>query len=129
MRGQLSAPVDLPLGFGDPHEEFNVFDRNPAGQDFHYVLKIRFQYYITHAIYESSRCGMEHVKALTKSAGVFLRALSRGGGRSARRVLGISKEHEDIPNTKLGWEGDRVVEERQVPPGTVGCGWNPHFVL
>lgn len=111
MGGQFSAAMDFPFGLGDPHEEFDVFNGNPTSQNFHYVLKIGFQNYITHAIYESSRCGMEHVQALAKGAWVFLWAFCRSGGRSARGVLSIAKEHKDIPDTELGWEGDRVVEE------------------
>lgn len=103
--------MDLPFGLCYPHEEFGVLDGNPTSQNFHYVLKVGFQNYIAHAIYESSRGGVEHVQALSKGAGVFLRAFCRSGRRSAWGVLRIAKKHKNIPDTELGWKGDRVVEK------------------
>jgi len=43
--------------------------------------------------------------------------------------VGISEQHKDVPNTKLGWEGDRVVEESEVPAGAIGRGLNTKLVL
>ncbi|KAK5800087.1 hypothetical protein VI817_002299 [Penicillium citrinum] len=87
MGRHFSASVNFPLGLGDSHKEFNIFYRNPAGENFHYVLKIGFQNYITHAIYKSSGCGMEYVKTLTKGPWVFRRAFPRRGSWSTCMVF------------------------------------------
>ena len=44
-----------------------------------------------------------------------VRERCRCGGRG----VGIAEEHEDVPDAKLGGERDGVVEEGEVPAGTV----------
>lgn len=44
--------------------------------------------------------------------------LGRGRGRNGR--VGVAEKHEDVPDAELRGEGDRVVEEGQVPAGAIG---------
>ncbi len=55
---------------------------------------------------------MNHVEAATERS-VF--GWHEGGIR-------VPEEHEDIPDPELSWEGDGVVEEGEVPAGTVSGG-------
>ena len=41
----------------------------------------------------------------------------------------VAEEHEDIPDAQLGGEGDGVVEEGEVPAGTVGGGGDVVLIL
>lgn len=52
-----------------------------------------------------------------------------GGVGDGREVVGggwggVAEEHEDVPDAELGGEGDGVVEEGEVPAGSVGGGGN-----
>ncbi len=43
--------------------------------------------------------------------------------------VGIAKEHENVPDAELRRERDRVIEEGQVPAGSIGCGLDAEFSL
>ncbi len=43
-----------------------------------------------------------------------------GDGREKVGGRGVAEEHEDVPDAELGGEGDGVVEEGEVPAGSVG---------
>lgn len=47
--------MDFPFRFSDTHEHFCVFDRNPASEDFHDILKVRLENDFTHAINKGGR--------------------------------------------------------------------------
>lgn len=52
-----------------------------------------------------------------------------GGGGGRQGGVGVAEEHEDVPDAQLGGEGDGVVEEGEVPAGTVGGGGDVVLVL
>lgn len=134
LRGPF-APMDLPLRLGNTHEQFDVLDRNPTGQDLHAVLKVGFQDDLPHTVNQRCRGGVEHVKALAECAGLcdcrilFCCFAGRSVGPRKRDVLGISEEHEDVPHSKLGRKWNGIVEQGQVPTGAVCCGWDAHLGL
>src|ERR1700728_2492000 len=41
----------------------------------------------------------------------------------------ISKQHEDIPHSKLGREGDGIIEQRQIPTCPVRCWYDAQVIL
>lgn len=53
----------------------------------------------------------------------------RGGGDMRGGGVGVTEEHEDVPDAELRWERDGVVEEGQVPAGAVGGGGDAEFGL
>ena len=112
--------MNLPLGFRDAHQELLVFDRYPAGEDFHRVLEIRVQEDLTGAVDQGGGGCVQDVKATVIG---WVDAI-RGSGCTGHQSVDIwvAQEHEDVPNAKLCGERDGVVEESEVPACTVGCG-------
>jgi hypothetical protein len=47
----------------------------------------------------------------------------------SRRAVGISKEHEHVPYSKLSWKRDGIIEQGEIPACSVRGGRNPQFGL
>lgn len=60
--------MDFPLCLRNAHEDLNILDWDPAGEDFHAVFEIRFKDYVAHAIDEGCGGGVKDIKALPKGA-------------------------------------------------------------
>ena len=78
---------------------------------------------------------MQDIKAVVKGDCRSERGIARMIAiRSRRRVgrvrdVGVTEEHENVPNAELSGEGDGVVKERQVPAGAVRSRRDVEFVL
>jgi hypothetical protein len=111
--------MQLPLCLRDFHEEFLVLDWNPAREHLHRVLEVAVKENLSGAIDESCRCGVYDIETAAKRS-VF------GSGEGG---INVPKEHEDVPNAELSWEGNRVVEEGEVPAGPVSGRLDSEFGL
>lgn len=109
----------LPLSHGDFHQQFLVLDRNPTRQDFHCVLEIAVEKDLPRAVDQRCARCVQDIETTGKGP-VFV------GWEAEVRV---AEEHEDVPDTELGWEGDGVVEEGEIPACAVGCGIDVEFGL
>ena len=120
----LPPPPRPPLGPSNLHQQLLILDRNPARQHLHRILKVRVQQDLARAINQRRRRRMQHIQLPAE------RPLRVGMGRVGREggVL-VAEEHEDVPDAELGREGDRVVEEGEVPAGAVGCGFDLEVLL
>lgn len=65
-------------------------------------------------------CGVGGVGVREVVGGVGFREV--GDGREEVGGRRVAEEHEDVPDAELGGEGYRVVEEGEVPAGSVGGG-------
>jgi hypothetical protein len=106
------APMQFPLRFRDPHQQLLVLDRDPAREDLHRVLEIAIEEDLPGAIDQRRTRGMEDIETSRKRARFTWRA----------GEVRVAEEHEDIPHPELGGEGNRVVEQSQIPPGAVRSG-------
>ena len=120
-------PLDFPLRFGDSHEKLDVFDRYPACEDLHGVFKVRFEDDVAHAVNERRRRRVEDVETLAEGAHVAVLVIRPFAGNGD--VVCVAEEHEHVPDAELGGEWDGVVEQREIPPGTVRSGWDSEFIL
>ncbi len=104
-------PLNLPLSPSNPHQQLLILDRDPTGQHLHGIFEIRIEQDLPRAVDQRRRRRVQDVEAAGEAAAV------RGGAG-----LGVAEEHEDVPDAQLRGEGDRVVEQGQIPAGAVRGG-------
>lgn len=121
--------MHLPFRLSNAHKQLDILNRHPTSEHLHGILKVRVEQNLAHAVDESRGRGVDDVQAFSERAhrGWRMRRCvgsvgSRGGGGSGGGVLsvragcggmavGVSEEHEYVPDAELGGEGDGVVEE------------------
>jgi hypothetical protein len=114
----LSA-MQFPLRLRDLHKQLFILDRDPARKHFHRIFEVAVEEDLPGAIDERRRSSVQDVE--TAAEGPIWRRCDRW--------VGIAKEHENVPDAELRREGDRVIEEGQVPAGPIGCGLDAEFSL
>ena len=111
--------MQFPLRLRDFHKQLFILDRDPTRKHFHRIFEVAVEEDLPGAIDERRRSSVQDVE--TAAEGPIW-------GRCDGWV-GIAKEHEDVPDAELRREGDRVIEEGQVPAGSIGCGLDAEFSL
>lgn len=120
----LFPAMHLPLRLRNTHQQLLVPDRDPAREHLHRVLEVGLEQDVARAVYQGGGDGVEDVEgAVVGRVGVV------GRGCVERGVLGVTEQHEDVPDAELSGKGDGVVEEGQVPAGAVGGGGDVEVVL
>ena len=113
---QRSLFPHLILRLRHPHQQILILNRNPRRQHLHRILEVRVEQNLPRRINQRSRRRMQHIQvaAIRKAGRIRIRTCARHFRHSAQ-------QHKHVPDTKLGGEGERIVEEREVPPRSV-CG-------
>jgi hypothetical protein len=111
--------MQFPLRLRDLHEQLLILDRNPARKHLHRIFEVAVEEDLPGAVDERRRSSVQDVE--TAAEGPIWRRCDGG--------IGIAKEHEDVPDAELRREGDGVIEEGQVPTGSIGRGLDAEFSL
>lgn len=110
----LLALVGLPLRLGHLHQQVLILDGDPRGQRLHGVLKVRIQEHLAKSLHQRGTGSVQDIQSAWRGRSLIL--VRRGW----RRLKGISQQEKDVPDAQLCRKGNREVEQRQVPSGSVG---------